>query len=195
MHLQFDACAKISGHFVTLGIAIVIGWAVDTSLCIMHGCWSFGAALCLQNAQCTPVHKVMCHVGGEDEVAQVKYLTSSRLLGLQLRDATFRRYLLTQALILLHHCQNPSKLEKDILKPKQLAELQASHHCYHAHRFGCCRYQMLPSAMDTACYLHPLSVPYCTMVQALLCLSLFWSAPMSVACTRFLVISVRINRF
>lgn len=37
----------------------------------------------------------------------VKYLTSARLLSLQLKDATFRRHILVQALILLHFLEKP----------------------------------------------------------------------------------------
>lgn len=37
----------------------------------------------------------------------VKYLTSSKLTRLQLRDAAFRRTLLLQCLVLLHACAHP----------------------------------------------------------------------------------------
>lgn len=37
----------------------------------------------------------------------VKYLTSSKLTRLQLRDAAFRRTLLLQCLVLLQACANP----------------------------------------------------------------------------------------
>lgn len=51
-----------------------------------------------------------------------KYLSSSRLLALQLRDATFRRHFLLQALILLQFLQNPrpTKQAWAALKGRQL---------------------------------------------------------------------------
>lgn len=39
--------------------------------------------------------------GGGGGGASVKYLSSSRLMGLQLRDATFRRHFLVQCLVLM----------------------------------------------------------------------------------------------
>lgn len=60
----------------------------------------------------------------------VKYLTSSKLTRLQLRDAAFRRTLLLQCLVLLHARANPiprkskpggggTKLPVPVLKEKQ----------------------------------------------------------------------------
>ena len=43
--------------------------------------------------------------GGKSVI--VKYLTSSKLTKLQLRDAAFRRTLLVQCLVLLHACEHP----------------------------------------------------------------------------------------
>ena len=40
-------------------------------------------------------------VAGGQAGASVKYLSSSRLMGLQLRDATFRRHFLLQCLVLM----------------------------------------------------------------------------------------------
>ena len=54
-----------------------------------------------------------------NEGASVKFLSSARLLPLQLRDATFRRHILIQALILMHWVEKPllkdyaSKAAKD----------------------------------------------------------------------------------
>ena len=54
----------------------------------------------------------------------VKYLTSSKLTKLQLRDAAFRRTLLVQCLILLHACAHPkhavNKPPAHQLKEKQV---------------------------------------------------------------------------
>ena len=54
----------------------------------------------------------------------VKYLTSSKLTKLQLRDAAFRRTLLLQCLILLHACAHPkhavNKPPAHQLKDKQV---------------------------------------------------------------------------
>lgn len=43
----------------------------------------------------------------------VKYLTSSKLTRLQLRDAAFRRTLLLQCLVLLHACAHPIPRKSD----------------------------------------------------------------------------------
>ncbi len=64
--------------------------------------------------------------GGEGEgglleaaALTVKYLSSPKLMRLQLQDATLRRHFLLQALIFLHACQNP------VLKPGAAAAQQA----------------------------------------------------------------------
>ena len=61
--------------------------------------------------------------GGKSVI--VKYLTTSKLTRLQLRDAAFRRTLLVQCLILLHACAHP---KHSATKPAQhqLKEKQAS---------------------------------------------------------------------
>lgn len=63
--------------------------------------------------------------GGKSMI--VKYLTSSKLTKLQLRDAAFRRTLLVQCLILLHACAHPkhavNKPPAHQLKEKQVQEL------------------------------------------------------------------------
>lgn len=69
-----------------------------------------------------------CADGGKSVI--VKYLTSSKLTRLQLRDAAFRRTLLLQCLVLLHACAHPiskksqpggggPKLPVPVLKEKQ----------------------------------------------------------------------------
>ncbi|GAX80221.1 hypothetical protein CEUSTIGMA_g7659.t1 [Chlamydomonas eustigma] len=45
--------------------------------------------------------------GGESSATTVKYLTSSKLFGLQMRDATFRRHFLVQVSIQLHFLRHP----------------------------------------------------------------------------------------
>lgn len=71
-----------------------------------------------------------CTEGGKSVI--VKYLTSSKLTRLQLRDAAFRRTLLLQCLVLLHACAHPilrkakpggavgQKLPVPVLKEKQV---------------------------------------------------------------------------
>jgi len=49
----------------------------------------------------------------------VKYLSSPKLMRLQLSDAAFRRHFLVQALVFLNACQHPGRAQKDALKPKQ----------------------------------------------------------------------------
>ena len=51
---------------------------------------------------------------------QVSYLSSARLMSLQLGDPALRRTFLVQCLILLHACQHPDKKEKDALRGKQV---------------------------------------------------------------------------
>ena len=51
----------------------------------------------------------------------MKYLSSSKLMRLQLQDAGFRRQFLTQALVFLHCCCHPGRNEKGAaLKPRQV---------------------------------------------------------------------------
>ena len=50
---------------------------------------------------------------------QVKYLSSPRLMGLQLSDASLRRHFLVQALIFLQACKVPGRGRSSALKPKQ----------------------------------------------------------------------------
>ena len=55
------------------------------------------------------------------ESLTVKYLSSPRLLNLQLRDAGFRRHFLVQSLILLHACTRKSLNKQDTFKIKQVS--------------------------------------------------------------------------
>ncbi|KAH7664353.1 THO complex subunit THOC1 protein [Dioscorea alata] len=50
----------------------------------------------------------------QDEAAfSIKYLTSSKLMGLELRDPSFRRHILVQCLILFDYLKSPAKNDKD----------------------------------------------------------------------------------
>jgi len=60
-----------------------------------------------------------------DGESTVGYLSSPQLFGLQLRDATFRRNLLVQVLVLLQAVQAPVKAQDPPLRPKQVPEAQA----------------------------------------------------------------------
>lgn len=62
--------------------------------------------------------------GASGQGASVKYLSSSRLMGLQLRDATFRRHFLLQCLILMQWCERPRQKDKGGLRAKLLDDLQ-----------------------------------------------------------------------
>lgn len=60
----------------------------------------------------------------------VKYLTSSKLTLLQLRDAAFRRTLLVQCLVLLHACAHPRQSAikaATALKERQVSNLLPTH--------------------------------------------------------------------
>ncbi|KAL4439830.1 hypothetical protein ABPG75_002831 [Micractinium tetrahymenae] len=61
---------------------------------------------------------------GDGQGSSVKYLSSSRLMGLQLRDATFRRHFLLQCLILMQWCERPRQPDKNGLRAKLLEDLQ-----------------------------------------------------------------------
>ncbi|KAJ0605153.1 putative THO complex, subunit THOC1 protein [Helianthus annuus] len=52
----------------------------------------------------------------EDEAAtfSIKYLTSSNLMGLELKDPSFRRHILVQCLILFDYLKAPGKNDKDL---------------------------------------------------------------------------------
>lgn len=66
----------------------------------------------------------ICGSAENGESVIVKYLTSSKLTSLQLRDAAFRRTLLVQCLVLLHALQHPRQFAN---KPSvELKPLQVS---------------------------------------------------------------------
>ncbi|XP_047089211.1 THO complex subunit 1-like [Lolium rigidum] len=49
----------------------------------------------------------------EDAAFNIKYLTSSKLMGLELKDASFRRHILVQCLIFFDYLKAPGKTDKD----------------------------------------------------------------------------------
>lgn len=59
-------------------------------------------------------------VVGEEGDSAVKYLSSSRLLALQLRDAAFRQDFMLQVLVFLQSVRILSKGVSKSLKPKQV---------------------------------------------------------------------------
>lgn len=63
----------------------------------------------------------------EDEAAtfSIKYLTSSKLMGLELRDPSFRRHILVQCLILFNYLKTPGKNEKDLPSEVVMEEIKS----------------------------------------------------------------------
>ncbi|KAG9156229.1 hypothetical protein Leryth_022116 [Lithospermum erythrorhizon] len=62
----------------------------------------------------------------EDEAAtfNIKYLTSSKLMGLELKDPSFRRHVLVQCLILFDYWKAPGKSEKDMTSETMKEEIR-----------------------------------------------------------------------
>lgn len=56
----------------------------------------------------------------QQEGLTVKYLSSPKLLNLQLRDAGFRRHFLVQCLTLLQACSRKSLVKQDVFRIKQV---------------------------------------------------------------------------
>lgn len=63
----------------------------------------------------------------EDEAAtfSIKYLTSSKLMGLELKDPSFRRHILVQCLILFNYLKAPGKNEKDLPSETMKEEIKS----------------------------------------------------------------------
>ncbi|GAB2293096.1 suppressor of the transcriptional defect of hpr1 by overexpression [Dionaea muscipula] len=63
----------------------------------------------------------------EEEVAffNIKYLTSSKLMGLELKDPSFRRHILLQCLILFDYLKAPGKSEKDMPSEAMKEEIRS----------------------------------------------------------------------
>eukprot|EP00250_Pteridium_aquilinum_P008993 c18365_g1_i1 orf=77-2083(+) len=57
------------------------------------------------------------HLDEEDNTAfKIKYLTSSKLMSLELKDPSFRRHILVQCLIIFDYLKTPSKTDKEGLR-------------------------------------------------------------------------------
>ncbi|XP_048325641.1 THO complex subunit 1 isoform X2 [Ziziphus jujuba] len=63
----------------------------------------------------------------EEEAANfsIKYLTSSKLMGLELKDSSFRRHVLVQCLILFDYLKAPGKSEKDMPSESMKEEIMS----------------------------------------------------------------------
>ncbi|KAK4748920.1 hypothetical protein SAY87_015506 [Trapa incisa] len=63
----------------------------------------------------------------EEEAANfsIKYLTSSKLMGLELKDPSFRRHILVQCLILFDYLRSPGKNEKDMPSDNMKEEIKS----------------------------------------------------------------------
>ncbi|KAI3419303.1 uncharacterized protein J3R85_013304 [Psidium guajava] len=63
----------------------------------------------------------------EEEAANfgIKYLTSSKLMGLELKDPSFRRHILVQCLILFDYLRSPGKNEKDLPSESMQEEIKS----------------------------------------------------------------------
>lgn len=75
-----------------------------------------------------PEQNLCCAENGQSVI--VKYLTSSKLTLLQLRDAAFRRTLLVQCLVLLHACAHPRQSAikaATALKERQVSNFLPTH--------------------------------------------------------------------
>ncbi|KAF5442868.1 hypothetical protein F2P56_035483 [Juglans regia] len=63
----------------------------------------------------------------EEEAANfsIKYLTSTKLMGLELKDSSFRRHILVQCLILFDYLRAPGKNEKDLPSESMKEEIKS----------------------------------------------------------------------
>uniref|UniRef100_A0A2K2BRN0 THO complex subunit 1 n=1 Tax=Populus trichocarpa TaxID=3694 RepID=A0A2K2BRN0_POPTR len=63
----------------------------------------------------------------EEEAAafNIKYLTSSKLMGLELKDPSFRRHVLVQCLILFDYLKAPGKNDKDLTSESMKEEIRS----------------------------------------------------------------------
>ncbi len=77
----------------------------------------------------------------EEAALTVKYLSSPKLMRLQLSDAALRRHFLLQALVFLHACQHPvlkpgtqqaKQAKLEALRSKQVHPLSALLHVHHS---------------------------------------------------------------
>ena len=99
---------------------------VSLHITVLHVCTSapsMGAVVLLR-----PEQNLFCAENGQSVI--VKYLTSSKLTLLQLRDAAFRRTLLVQCLVLLHACAHPRQSAikaATALKERQVSNFLPTH--------------------------------------------------------------------
>lgn len=61
----------------------------------------------------------------ESATFSIKYLTSSKLMGLELKDPSFRRHVLVQCLILFDYLKAPGKNEKDVPSETMREEIKS----------------------------------------------------------------------
>ncbi|CAM8880231.1 unnamed protein product [Rhodiola kirilowii] len=65
----------------------------------------------------------------------IKYLTSSKLMGLELKDPSFRRHILVQSLILFDYLKAPGKADKDVPTESMKEEIKSCEE-HNAKRIG-----------------------------------------------------------
>lgn len=65
------------------------------------------------------------HIEEEATAFNIKYLTSSNLMGLELKDPSFRRHLLLQCLILFDYLKAPGKSDKDVPSEAMKEEIKS----------------------------------------------------------------------
>lgn len=65
------------------------------------------------------------NLGEEATAFSIKYLTSSKLMGLELKDPSFRRHILLQCLILFDYLKAPGKSDKDLPSEAMKEEIKS----------------------------------------------------------------------
>ncbi|EPS68583.1 hypothetical protein M569_06184, partial [Genlisea aurea] len=80
----------------------------------------------LNTFEAQPLRDEECNaINLEDEANfSIKYLTSSNLMGLELKDPSFRRHFLVQCLILFDYLKSPGKNDKDLLLDSMREEIK-----------------------------------------------------------------------
>ncbi|BBN68730.1 nuclear matrix protein-related protein, partial [Prunus dulcis] len=83
----------------------------------------------------------------EEEAANfsIKYLTSSKLMGLELKDPSFRRHILVQCLILFDYLKAPGKSEKDLPSDSMKEEIKSCEERVWWKRDGCPPFEKQPA--------------------------------------------------
>eukprot|EP00850_Spirogloea_muscicola_P001667 SM000006S19432 [mRNA] locus=s6:733374:739060:+ [translate_table: standard] len=72
-----------------------------------------------------PLEEEQSKNGLEDGTYKTKFLTSTKLMGLELRDPSFRRHVLVQCLILFDFIKNPPKVEKENEDKREIVKEEA----------------------------------------------------------------------